>query len=95
MPELEPNWDNNNRAHHLASETEVKQTMQDGKHRIIEVPVISMTFIISYKHFIILRTTAMGADQFQIEGGWVYDNPWSHQMDINEITSIPTARYVK
>jgi len=95
MPELEPNWDNDNRSDHLASEAECIATMQDKKHRIVEVPQISMSFVISYKFFTILRTTFMGADQFQIEGGWVYDNPFSHQLDVNEITAIPTARYVK
>jgi len=95
MTELTPNWDNGNRADHLASEDECKKAMMDSKHQIIEIPIISMTFVISHKLLIILRTTAMGSDTFQIEGGWVYNNPFSLMLDLNEIVSIPTAKQVK
>jgi hypothetical protein len=88
MPGMSPALDNGGRWHHFASEEEVKRAMGDKNAQIIEAPVIGCTFIVSRATCITLRTSAMGGDLFEIEGGWVYTNDIAQLLDRNELLIV-------
>ena len=89
---MNPNLDNGGRWHHIASETEIKRAMGDKDAEIIECPVISCTFIVSQKTLTTLRTSAMGGDMFEIEGGWVYPHNIAQLLDRAELRHVAEVK---
>lgn len=83
-----PNMDNGGRWDHIASETECARVLKDNTAEVLEATVIENTWIVSMLHMTILRCGAVGGDVFNVEGGWVYANPFSMMRDLEEIRTV-------
>lgn len=84
-----PNMDNGGRWNHIASEMEIRRGLRAVDYLVYEIPVIKVTLLrISNPIMMIIRAGPMGGNVRDIQGGWVYDNPFSMQLDWNEITAI-------
>lgn len=91
---MEAELDNGGRWDHIASEDELKRALS-GKVRVIEWPHLNNTFICNDGKRTIVRCGALGGDQKDIEGGWVYRNPFSLQRDWNEIVEVANQQIRK
>ena len=81
-----PHLDNGGRWHHIASEKELMGAMRNGRHKVYEVPMLCMTFIVVRNRLTIVRCGGtMGGDTRDIEGGWVYLNEIDLLLDEREI----------
>lgn len=89
--EFLPNMENGGRWHHIMSAHEIKRVMSDKAMEVYEIPPLCVTILVSRPFMAIIRAEALGGDTRNIEGGWVYDNPISFQMDRQEILSLWNA----
>lgn len=83
-----PNLQNGALWHHIASERELKRAIRDRNAEIIEVPMISMCFIVSYRDLVIVRSAILGGDVRDIEGGWAYASDLRLRADVQEIRGL-------
>lgn len=85
---MQADLQNGGRWHHIATEHEVRAALSNKQATVVEVPAIASTFVISYAHRVMVRTTAMGGDTFNVEGGWTYDNPFSLMIEHQEVSQL-------
>jgi hypothetical protein len=71
-----------------ASEQDIKYTLQDPKAQVIEWETIGVTFVLSVRWRVILRTGAMGGDTFEVQGGWKYALPSHALKEWKEIKAL-------
>jgi hypothetical protein len=83
-----PEMNNGGRWHHIGSEQEIRNAMRDKNAEVIEIPAISMTYVVSYERLVIVRAAALGGDVNNIEGGWVYANDLALRLDVRELRSL-------
>lgn len=88
--DLEPNLNNGGRWHHIASEAELMKAVRFGKDcAYYEIPQLGMTYIVCRDYLTTVRCGGMmGGDTRDIEGGWVYDNPFSQYIEEMEIAKL-------
>jgi hypothetical protein len=89
------NLDNGARWDHIASDKEIKEALrmtgQGTSYSVVEVPSIGVTLLMVPVVRTIVRSAAMGGGINNIEGGWVYKNPFSMLLDWEEIKSLETG----
>lgn len=90
---MQPVFENNGRWHHIASEAEVQKVLESTKagsdYQVVELEGIGITLIATQRPLMaIIRAGAMGGGLRNVEGGWIYDNPFSLLLDWQEINSI-------